>query len=130
MIDTSKDDSRSLSHFFAIVAIQMRRPPVEHAAAHRARKRGGGAPHVTSDDLAAVVSAKGTLDFVALNEALEKLAQNNPDQCRLVELRYFGGLFLKETAHLPGVSEVTVKGDWRVAKAWLLRELSDHPSQH
>jgi RNA polymerase sigma factor (TIGR02999 family) len=101
----------------------MRRVLADHARAHGARKRGGGARKLTLDDNFAI-SEHGAVDMLALDEALERLAQDSLRQSRVVELRFFGGLSVEETARFLDVSASTVKGDWRVAKAWLARELT------
>jgi RNA polymerase sigma factor (TIGR02999 family) len=123
LIDGARVDWNGRTHFFAVAAIQMRRVLAEHARSRGAQKRGGGARKVTLSDPAAI-TAGGMLDMLALDEALEKLARQSQRQCRVVELRFFGGLSVEETAHVLEVSPSTVKGDWRVAKAWLARELS------
>jgi RNA polymerase sigma factor (TIGR02999 family) len=123
LIDASQIDWQGKTHFFAMAATQMRRVLADHARARGARKRGGGARKVTLGDNVAIGPA-GTLDMLALDEALERLARSSPRQSRVVELRFFGGLSVEETARILDVSTGTVKGDWRVAKAWLARELS------
>jgi RNA polymerase sigma factor (TIGR02999 family) len=123
LIDASQVDWQGKTHFLAVAATQMRRVLTDHARAHGARKRGGDERKVTLDDNLAI-SAHGTVDMLALDEALEKLAHDSPRQSRVVELRYFGGLSVAETARILDVSASTVKGDWRVAKAWLARELA------
>jgi RNA polymerase sigma factor (TIGR02999 family) len=122
LIDTSRVDWQGKSHFFAIAAMQMRRILAEHARAHNAAKRGGRSKKITLHDIAAI-TPNGVVDMLALDEAMEKLARESPRQCRVVELRFFGGLSVEETSHVLQVSKSTVKGDWRVAKAWLAREL-------
>ena len=111
------------AHFFAISATLMRRILVDHARSHASAKRGGGARKVTLDE-AAVVSAGRAAEVVALHEALDEMAKVDPRQSRLVELRYFGGLSIEETAEVMGLSPATVKREWGAARAWLRRELS------
>ena len=123
LIDASQIDWQGKTHFLAVAATQMRRVLADHARAHGARKRGGGARKLTLDDNFAI-SSHGAVDMLTLDEALEKLAQDSPRQSRVVELRFFGGLSVEETARFLDVSASTVKGDWRVAKAWLARELA------
>jgi RNA polymerase sigma factor (TIGR02999 family) len=123
LIDGAQVDWHGRTHFFAVAAIQMRRVLAEHARSRRAQKRGGGARKVTVSDPVAIIPG-GMLDMLVLDEALEKLARHSQRQSRVVELRFFGGLSVEETAHVLEVSPSTVKGDWRVAKAWLARELS------
>jgi RNA polymerase sigma factor (TIGR02999 family) len=112
------------THFIAIAAIAMRRLLVERARARAAAKRGGGRVQVTLDDrLLGAASAGEPADLIALDVALTKLAALDAQQARLVELRYFGGLSVEETAEALGISPATVKRHWTIAKAWLLREL-------
>ena len=112
------------THFVAIAAISMRRLLVERARARHADKRGGVQVRVTLDDsLFAPASPVQELDLVALDRALERLAAIDAQQARIVELRYFGGMSVPETAEALGISEATVKRHWTFARAWLLREL-------
>jgi RNA polymerase sigma factor (TIGR02999 family) len=118
------------SHFIAIAAIAMRRLLVERARARGAAKRGGERVQVTLDDrLIAADSPAASPDLLELDRALTKLAHLDAQQARLVELRYFGGLSIEESADALGISAATVKRHWTIAKAWLLRELggSDRP---
>ena len=110
------------AHFLGISARLMRRVLVDHARARGYRKRGGGAQRVTLDERL-VAPADPGLDVLALDRALEALAQVDPRKSRTVELRFFGGLSVEETAEVLHVSPDTVKRDWRLAKLWLLREL-------
>jgi RNA polymerase sigma-70 factor, ECF subfamily len=110
------------AHFLAVAARAMRRILVEHARAHRARKRGGGATRVTFNEALVVTNEPGQ-DFVALDDALEELAKFDERKSRVIELRYFGGLSVEDTASVLKVSPATVMGDWRLAKAWLRREM-------
>jgi RNA polymerase sigma factor (TIGR02999 family) len=96
---------------------------VDHARTRLAEKRGGALQRVTLSDVGA--SNEPDVDVLALHDALERLAALDPDQARLVELRYFGGLGIEETAEALGVSPATVKREWAVARAWLRRELGD-----
>lgn len=109
------------SHFFGIAAQAMRRILVDHARRRRAGKRDGGRPVTLRDDVDAAPEAGE--DLVALDEALERLAILDARQARVVELRYFGGLTIEETAETLDLSPATVKREWLSAKAWLLREL-------
>jgi RNA polymerase sigma factor (TIGR02999 family) len=112
------------THFIAIAAISMRRLLVERARARGADKRGGGQVRVTLDDsLFAPASPVPELDLIALDRALEGLAAIDAQQARIVELRYFGGMSVPETAEALGISEATVKRHWTFARAWLLREI-------
>ena len=110
------------AHFCAIAAHSMRQILIERARARGAQKRGGARQRVTLDE-ALVAGGERSIDLVALDEALERLAAFDPEQARLVELRFFGGLTVEETADALKVSPETVMRDWQMAKAWLLREL-------
>ncbi|HYN07214.1 MAG TPA: ECF-type sigma factor [Vicinamibacterales bacterium] len=115
---------KNRTHFVAIAAISMRRLLVERARARRATKRGGGQVMVTYDE--ALLHSPGagpTVDLIALDAALTTLAKLDPEQARIVELRFFGGLSVEETAEAMSISPATVKRHWAIAKAWLLREL-------
>jgi len=110
------------AHFLGISARLMRRVLVDHARAKGYRKRGGGAMRVTLVD-GLVASPEAPLDLLALDRALEALAAVDVRKSRVIELRFFGGLSVEETAEVLHVSPDTVKRDWRLAKLWLLREL-------
>ena len=112
------------AHFVAIAAISMRRLLVERARARGAAKRGGVQVQVTLDDQLLAAADQSTIDLVALDRALEGLAKLDAQQARIVELRFFGGLSVEETADTLSISPATVKRHWTIAKAWLLRELS------
>jgi RNA polymerase sigma factor (TIGR02999 family) len=110
-------------HFLALCSQIMRRILVDHARKRGFAKRGGGALRVTLDEALLVEKARG-IEVLALNEALEALVRIDRRKSRVVELRYFGGLSIAETAEVLGVSVETVKRDWRMARAWLLGELT------
>jgi len=110
------------AHFLGISARLMRRVLVDHARARGYRKRGGAAQRVTLDE-GLIVSPDPGLDLIALDRALEVLAKTDPRKGKVIELRFFGGLSVEETAEVLHVSPDTVKRDWRLAKLWLLREL-------
>ena len=114
------------AHFCAIAAHSMRQILIERARARGALKRGGAQPRVTLDE-ALVAGGERSFDLLALDEALERLAQMDPEQARLVELRFFGGLTVEETADAMNISPATVKRHWTVARAWLARELEGGP---
>ena len=114
---------KNRGHFFAVASELMRRLLVDHARKHQADKRGGGAAHVPLEE-AASASASKEVDVVALDEALQRLAELDATQAKVVELRYFGGLTLEESAEVLGTSRATVIRAFRVARAWLERELS------
>jgi RNA polymerase sigma factor (TIGR02999 family) len=113
----------SRAHFLGIAARAMREILIEHARARAARKRGGGAVRLTLSDVVAPVSAPA-IDVLALDEALQRLARLDERHARVVELRYFGGLSVEETAAALGLSPATVKRAWTLARAWLYRELA------
>ena len=122
LVDQKKIGWEGRTHFFAIAARQMRRVLVEHARAHHAQKRGGDLQRVTlQEDIG--VSSDWSIDLLALDQALTKLAKLSSRQSQVLELRVFAGMTVQETAHVLEVSERTIKEDWRVAKAWLAREL-------
>jgi RNA polymerase sigma factor (TIGR02999 family) len=110
------------THFVAIAAIQMRRVLVDHARKRNAQKNGGGWERITLDDAVAVGSDR-TVDIIALDAALQNLRQLDARQSTVVELRLFGGLSDAELAEYLGVSERTIREDWRAAKAWLAQAL-------
>jgi RNA polymerase sigma-70 factor (ECF subfamily) len=111
------------AHFFGIAAQLMRRVLVEHARDRNRIKRGGDWERV-SLDAAAELGRDGEPDLIALDDALSDLARMDPQQSRIVELRYFGGLTIEETAEVLGISHSTVEREWSLARAWLRRELS------
>jgi RNA polymerase sigma-70 factor (ECF subfamily) len=110
------------AHFFAVSAQLMRRILVEHARRHNL-KRGGGVPHVSLEE-AALVGGDRAADLVALDDAMHTLAQIDPRKAQVVEMRFFGGLNVDETADVLKISPATVMRDWSTAKAWLYRELA------
>jgi RNA polymerase sigma-70 factor (ECF subfamily) len=122
LVDYKGMQWQNRAHFFAVSAQLMRRILVEHARRHNL-KRGGGVPHVSLDDTAIVGGDRGA-DLVALDDALEALARFDLRKVQVVEMRFFGGLSVEETAEVLKVSSVTVMRDWSTAKAWLYRELA------
>lgn len=114
-------DWRDRAHFFATAAQVMRNLLVDYARARQRVKRGGGCD--LSLDEAVTLAVAETQDLLAIHEALDSLAGIDPRQGRIVELRYFGGLSIEETAAVLGISERTVKREWQMAKAWLYAEL-------
>jgi len=122
LIDSSRVRWQDRAHFFAVSAQLMRRILVDVARARHKVKRGGGAIQVALDE-AAVIAHEPSADLVALDEALKTLAAFDERKSKVVELRFFGGLSVEETAEVLKVSPVTVMRDWGLAKAWLLREL-------
>jgi RNA polymerase sigma factor (TIGR02999 family) len=116
------------THFYAVASRAMRQVLVDHARARFTTKRGGGRTELRVDDsFAAAAEGPAPLDILALDEALTRLSRVDAERARLVELRYFGGLSVEETAALLGVSTATVKRDWRLARAFLARELTASP---
>jgi RNA polymerase sigma factor (TIGR02999 family) len=122
LIDVNRIRWQNRSHFFAVAAQTMRRILVEFARQRHRQKRGGDAVRVTIDDVD--VAQEQSADLVALNDALSTLASFDPRMGQVVELRFFGGLTVQETADVLKVSPETVMRDWKTAKVWLLRELS------
>jgi RNA polymerase sigma factor (TIGR02999 family) len=118
LVDQSQVRWRNRAHFFGIAANLMRQILVNHALSHRAAKRGGSVLRVTLDDAADLPKDQG-LDLVALDDALTRLAALDPQQGRIVELRFFGGLTIEEASEVLRVSPATVKREWTMAKAWL-----------
>lgn len=111
------------AHFSAIAAHSMRQILIERARARDALKRGGGQPRVTFDEGLQAAAAERSIDMVALDTALTRLAELDAGQARIVELRFFGGLSIEETAEAMSISPATVKRHWALARAWLAREL-------
>lgn len=116
----------SRAHFFAVAAQLMRQILVDYARRHRAAKRGSGACMLTLDDAVALPQRKD-VDVVALDDALNTLAEVDPRQSRAVELRFFAGLLLSEISEVMGIGTATVQRDWTAARAWLHREISRRP---
>ena len=122
LIDVNRVEWRDRAHFLAVAAQMMRRILVEFARGRQRQKRGGGAVHVNLDDVQELPDANER-DLVALSDALGVLATVDARMSRVVELRFFGGLTVEETADVLNVSPETVMRDWKTAKAWLLREI-------
>ena len=122
LVDYKRMQWQNRAHFFAVSAQLMRRILVEHARRHNL-KRGGGLPHVSLEE-AALVRADPASDIVALDDALNALARLDQRKVQVVEMRFFGGLSVEETAEVLKVSAITVMRDWSTAKAWLYRELT------
>lgn len=123
LIDQRNVQWQNRAHFFGIAAQMMRRILVDYARNRRYAKRGGGAQQISLDD-ALFVSQERSAEVVFLDEALDRLAEFNRRGGQIVELRFFGGLSIEETAHVLAVSPGTVMRDWTLAKAWLRREMS------
>ena len=123
LVDQRDVQWRNRAHFFGIAAQMMRRILVDYARSRRYAKRGGGIPDLSLDE-ALIVSDERTAEVVALDETLQRLAEIDPRKSQIVELRFFGGLSIEETAEVLAVSPGTVMRDWTLAKAWLRREMS------
>src|SRR5258708_2488109 len=124
LVDNTKPLWQGRTHFIAVAAQLMRRIIVDHARERHSLKRGGGALKVTLDE-AALVTETRSEELLALDEALDSLAAQDPRKSQIVELRYFGGLTVKETAEFLKLSQRTVEREWTMAKAWLYRPLSE-----
>jgi len=122
LIDVKNVDWQHRAHFFAIAAQVMRHILLDRARRRAAVKRGGAAPQVNLDDLPDVGAGRAR-ELIALDDALNALAQLDPRKAKVIELRFFGGLGVEETAEVLKVSADTVLRDWRLARAWLLKEI-------
>ena len=122
LVDQSSMSWQNRAHFFAVAAQVMRRILVDHARAHRAEKRGGEREKIAFDEALAPSDEKA-VDLIALDDALHDLGQFDPRQSRIVELRFFGGLTNEEIGEVLEISPRTIKREWRLAKAWLRREI-------
>jgi RNA polymerase sigma factor (TIGR02999 family) len=125
LVDQKEAQWKNRGHFFAVASQAMRRVLVDYARRHEAVKRGNAVPKIPLDE-ALAFSQENTHQVLAIDELLEKLALLDPTESKIVELRFFGGLTVEETAEVMDISPATVKREWSVAKAWLLRELSKH----
>ena len=122
LVDQQRATWRNRAHFFAVCAQIMRRILVDYARSRGYANRGGAAWHVSLDDVA-VAGPEPSPDIVALDEALSRLAQEDPRKARVVELRYFGGLTVEEISGLLGIAPATIMRDWSFARAWLRRAM-------
>ena len=123
MVDQKNVRWQNRAHFFGVAAQSIRHILVDHARSHRAAKRGAGAAKLSLDEAIGVPETH-EVDLLALDQALEGLAALDPQQGRIVELRFFGGLSIEETAEVLHISPATVKRDWVMAKAWLYQNLA------
>ena len=123
LVDQTRVQWQNRAHFFAVASMAMRRILVNYARQRKRAKRGGGAPKLSLDAGLDVMSDARAEEIVALDEALTRLADINARAARVVECRFFGGLTIEEAGEALGVSPMTVKRDWRLAKTWLRREL-------
>jgi len=129
LVDQRNVHWQNRAHFFGIAAQMMRRILVDHARTKKRAKRGGSDIRISFTE-AALKTPDRNLDIVALDEALERLAEIDEQQSRIVELRFFSGLTVEETAEVLSISTATVKRDWSMAKAWLHREVSGEVGKH
>ena len=123
LVDQKQVKWRNRAHFFGVAAGMMRRILVDNARRRRAEKRGGGWERVTLAGDEVAPDPHKEIDVLALHESLERLAEFDPQQARIVELRYFGGLTIDETAEVVNISAATVVREWTIAKAWLRADL-------
>lgn len=123
LVDQKKVRWQNRSHFFAIAAQAMRRILIDHARSRLSDKRGGSEQKIALDEGAIDISEERASSLIALDEALERLAEIDPQKSRIVELRFFGGLSIEETAQSLSIGTATVIRQWRMAKAWLYKEV-------
>ena len=123
LVDWKNADWQNRAHFFAVAAQMMRKILVDYARKHRSKKRGSGGQRIALDD-AITFAAEKDLDLFALNEALTQLESFDERQCRIIELRFFGGLTIEETAEVMKLAPATVKNEWTMARTWLYTKLS------
>jgi RNA polymerase sigma factor (TIGR02999 family) len=123
LVDQRQADWKNRAQFFGVAAQMMRRVLIDHARSKQAAKRGGPGIHVTLDDDMAAAEER-SIELIDLDEALTRLAAFDAQQSRIVELRYFTGLGIEETAQVLGISPASVKREWTMARAWLRRELA------
>ncbi len=119
LVDHTRMNWQNRAHFVGMAATMMRQILIDHARKHRAGKRGGENENLQLEESIVIVAGEKTMDLIRLDEALKELAKFDEFKSKLVELRYFGGLSVEETAEVLDVSEITVKRHWRMAKAWL-----------
>src|SRR4051794_28362307 len=123
LVDQTQTQWQNKAHFYGIAAQMMRRVLADHARGHNAVKRGAGMPELELDEAMAQAQSR-SVDVIDLEEALQKLEKLDPQQGRIVELRFFSGLSIEDTANVLGISPATVKRDWAAARAWLFREVA------
>ncbi len=124
LVDQRRVHWRNRAHFYAVAAGLMRRVLVDGARRHRSLRRGGGAPKVSLAEVELSCGEQADLEVIAVDEALTDLTALDPDQAHIVELRFFGGLSVEETAEVMGLSRATVNRDWAMARAWLRQRLA------
>jgi RNA polymerase sigma factor (TIGR02999 family) len=125
LVDQTRVNWQNRTHFFGIASNMMRRILIDHARAHATEKRGGAAIRLSVDDVQIPLEQRAA-DFLALDEALKDLAKFDERKARIVEMRFFGGLTDEEIAEVLGVTSRTVSRDWKTARLWLYRELSEN----
>jgi RNA polymerase sigma-70 factor, ECF subfamily len=123
LVDQREKNWQNRAHFFGIAAQLMRRILIDYARSHGYAKRGGGARKMALDE-AMVFARERSAELVALDDAMKDLSEIDPRKCRVVELKYFGGLTFEEMAEILGVSVITAKRDWTMARSWLQRAMS------
>lgn len=128
LIDQRDVQWQNRAHFFALSAKIMRRILLNHARDRIAEKRGGGAEHLDIEDID-IISYEKSRELVALDEALEILGDIDKTKAKIIELRYFAGLTIEETAEVMGIAAITVSTNWRFARAWLVREINESLSK-
>lgn len=129
LIDQRDARWQNRAHFFAIAAQAMRRILIDSARKHVAEKRGGGGQKLSLAEIA-TISPEPNTNLLALDEALNRLAEIDSQQSRIIELRYFGGLTIEETAEVMRLSPATIKREWTMARAWLHQALAGDPEEH
>ena len=127
LVDQNSVTWQSRAHFYSVAASMMRRVLIDHARARATEKRGGGAVRLSIEDVQIPVEERAA-NFVAMDEALERLSQFNERGRKIVEMRFYAGMSEEEIAEVLGVSTRTVLRDWKAARVWLFRELSQNPS--
>ena len=124
LVDHTRINWQNRAHFLGMAATIMRQILIDHARKHRADKRGGENENLQLEESIVIIAGEKSMDLIALDEALKDLAKFDEFKSKLVELRYFGGLSVEETAEVLEVSEITVKRHWRMAKAWLAEAIT------
>ena len=130
LVDWEKVSWQNRAHFFAVAANVMRKILVDHAREKKAQKRDSGQKLSLDQAVSLPSQSPREIDLIALDDALEKLAKFDKTQSKIVELRFFGGLTIEETAHAINISPATVKREWTVAKTWLFREIKGNNNQY
>jgi len=126
LVDQREVDWQNRAHFFGIAAQAMKRILVDHARSRHREKRGGAAEDLGLDEARFIISGQKDVDLVAVDEALTRLAEFDPQQASIVELKFFGGFSIDEIAEAAKISPATVKREWNSAKAWLRLEMTKH----